>query len=94
MIEHVRAAFGEMDDAFHGILAGNVLAAARRRLTAVPRAAERAGGAGLRRGDVGARRERRALRMTATARSRIGRCPVASSATVCSRCAAFDISTV
>ena len=71
MIEHVRAAFGEMDDAFHGILAGDVLATARR-LAAVARAAERAGGAGLGRGDVGTRREGRALRMTATVRSRIG----------------------
>ena len=62
MIEHVRAAFGEMDDAFHGILAGDVLATARR-LTAMARAAERAGGAGLSRGDVGTRREGRALRM-------------------------------
>ena len=58
----MRTAFGEMDDAFHGILAGDVLATARR-LAAVARAAERAGGAGLGRGDVGSRREGRALRM-------------------------------
>ena len=61
-----------MDDAFHRILAGNVLAAARRRLAAMSRAAERAGGAGLGRGDVGARRKRRALRMATAVRSRIG----------------------
>ena len=51
VIEHMRTAFGEMDDAFHGILAGDVLATARR-LAAMARAAERAGGAGLGRGDV------------------------------------------
>ena len=62
VIEHMRTAFGEMDDAFHGILAGDVLATARR-LAAVARAAECAGGAGLGRGDVGSRREGRALRM-------------------------------
>ena len=68
MIEHMRTAFGEMDDAFHRILTGNVLATARR-LAAMARAAERAGGAGLGRGDVGTRREGRALRCRSSRRA-------------------------
>ena len=72
MVEHMRAAFGEMDDAFHRILTGNVLAAASCRLASMACATERAGGAGLGRGDVGARRERRALRMAAAVCSRFG----------------------
>ena len=72
MVEHMRAAFGEMDDAFHRILPGNVLAAASCRLAPMARATERTGGAGFGGGDVGARRERRALRMATTMRSRLG----------------------
>ena len=71
-VEHVGAAFGEMDDAFHRVLPGDVLAATRRCLAAMARAAERAGGASLGGGDVGARREGRALRMAATVGGRLG----------------------
>ena len=62
-VEHMRAALGEMDDAFKRVLARFVLATARSGPATATRAPERPRRARLGRGDVRARVKRRALRM-------------------------------